>query len=447
MKPFSLARGDAAAVSLASEGRPAPPAPVIGNLPPPITGQAAITRAVAEALVAAGPAPRHSLSPGHARGPLRHPVRAARAMVAAAGMVAARLQGARFAYVACDGGLGRLHLAPLLALARLLGLRLRLHHHSWAYLDRPDALMRLLLALGGPALGHVFLSPGMRVGFRAAYGGDGRRDLVISNAVFLRPPEMPGTIPRRAPRGPEPGARIASREDGGPPPRDRAAGVEEGPVAPRHAAPHHPQGAIGSGRPPLDPAARLLRVGLLANLDRAKGLHEMLALSDALRDRGLPVEVRLAGPVRDPRDRAALAAALRRVEAEALTAGLAPRLAWTGGAVDGEAKAAFYAGLDLFLLPTTHVDEAEPAVIWEAAFAGVPSLAWGRGAIPEQVGPGCALDPARAFRPWAISRVEAFLADPTSLAEAGVRARAHAEARARAGARALAILLAERERA
>lgn len=362
----------------ARPARRAPPLPVIGNLPPPLTGQAAITLAAARRLERAGPAPCRSLSPGAVRGPLRHPVRAARMLRAAGALLAARLRGGRRAYLACDGGWGRLHQLALAALARMLGMRLRLHHHSFAYIDRPDRLMRALLAVGGPRLDHIFLSEGMRARFRAAYGGAGARDLVIPNAVFLRPEPRP--------------------------------------------------------RPPRPPGP--LRAGLLANLTAGKGLHEAIALAEAAQARDLPLELRLAGPVADPDDLAALRTALLR---------LPERLSWTGGPVSGEAKAAFYAGLDVFVLPTTHRDEAEPAVIWEAAFAGVPSLAWGRGAIPEQVPHGWHLDPARPFGPWALARLSALQADPEALAAASAAALARAEAAARAGARALAILVAERD--
>ncbi len=70
-----------------------PPVPVIGNLPPPVTGQAAITEAAAQALEGVRPVRRASLSPGAARGPLRHPVRLLRTALAAAALVCARLRG------------------------------------------------------------------------------------------------------------------------------------------------------------------------------------------------------------------------------------------------------------------------------------------------------------------------------------------------------------------
>jgi glycosyltransferase involved in cell wall biosynthesis len=363
----------------AAARRPAAAPLVIGPLPPPVTGAAAMTAALAAALDGPGGAARRvSLSPGRARGAARHPVRAARALGAGAALAAARARGARALCLACDGGAGRLYALGLLAAARALGMRVRLHHHSFAYIDRPDGLMRALLRAGGPGLGHVFLSEGMRDRFRAAYG-PGRGDLVLSNAVFLETPAPP-------PRPPAPGP-------GGP------------------------------------------AVGLLANLTAAKGLHEMIALARHLHARGRPGRVRLAGPVADPADRRALG--------EAMAALGRDRLDWVGP-VSGEAKAAFYASLDLFALPTRHADEAQPAVIWEAAFAGLPTLAWARGAIPEQVGERWLLrDPRDPFAPWAAARLAALTEAPGRLRALGAAARARAEAEAETGRAALARLAGE----
>ncbi len=258
-------------------------------------------------------------------------------------------------------------------------MRVRLHHHSYAYLDRPDGLMRLLVRGGGAGLSHVFLSAGMRARFRALHGPEtGAPDLVLSNAAFLRTTRARRTAP---------------------------------------------------------PAEAPLVVGLLANLDAAKGLHEMTALAAHLTAVGIPARVALAGPVRDRTDRTRLEAAL---------AALGPgRLTWAGP-VHGASKAAFYASLDLFALPTRHADEAQPAVIWEAAFAGVPSLAWSRGAISEQVGdPDLLLDPAAPFVPWAVARIAALSADRPRLDALAAAALARAEGEAVAGRVALHALVAD----
>lgn len=354
------------------EGSRPAPALVVGNLPPPVTGAAAASLALAEALERTREVRRASLSPGGARGPGRHLLRSARALAAAYAMLQLRFAGGRRLHLALDGGFGRLYALGLLAAARCLGLAVHLQHHSFAYVDRPDRLMRALLGAAGADAVHVFLSAGMRARFEAAYGPC--RSAVVSNAALLPTPE--GFRRRRC------GERLA--------------------------------------------------IGHLANLDAAKGLHDMIALAREIAARGLRAEVRLAGPVRNAEDRARLEAALAD-----------PRLplSWSGP-LHGSAKAAFYAGLDVFALPSRHADEAQPLVIWEAALAGVPTLAWRRGALAEQIGaPERLLDPSEPFAPWAADRLEAWLASPEALAAAGAAARRHALGEAAAGRAALAALI------
>jgi len=351
-----------------------PPVAVIGNLPPPVTGAAAVTEAASAHAARHGPVRRLSLSPGQARGALRHPRRALRTLRAAWGLLGLRADGGRHAYLACDGGAGRLYQIALVGLARALGLAVTLHHHSYTYLDRPDATMRALLVAGGPSMRHVFLSPGMRRRFEAAYGA-APSAMILSNAVFVRPP---------------------------------------GPTSRRPRLPAEP-----------------LRVGLLANLNAAKGLHEMIALAREIARRGVPAEVRLAGPVRDPAERATLEAALADPDLP---------LRWAGP-VFGPAKWAWYAELDLFCLPTAHPDEAQPLVLFEAAFAGAPALAHDRGAIAEQVDRADALlAPGRLFAPWAVEHIATLATDLATLTARAAAARAIAEAEACRGEEAIVRL-------
>ena len=55
------------------------------------------------------------------------------------------------------------------------------------------------------------------------------------------------------------------------------------------------------------------------------------------------------------------------------------------GAVSGPAKAQFYADIDLFVLPTRLIDEAEPLVMLESYAAGVEFMANDRGCIAERL--------------------------------------------------------------
>src|SRR5659263_176212 len=54
--------------------------------------------------------------------------------------------------------LARLPKVLFLLLARLHGMRIFLHHHSYAYLDQRKALLRILVYVAGSAATHIALS-------------------------------------------------------------------------------------------------------------------------------------------------------------------------------------------------------------------------------------------------------------------------------------------------
>lgn len=83
----------------------------------------------------------------------------------------------------------------------------------------------------------------------------------------------------------------------------------------------------------------------------------------------------LAGPIAD--------AALRQA-IDAVVADFPDRVDYRGS-ISGEAKQRFYADIDLFLLPTRLVDEAEPLVMLESYAPGVEFMGTDRGCIPERL--------------------------------------------------------------
>lgn len=116
-------------------------------------------------------------------------------------------------------------------------------------------------------------------------------------------------------------------------------------------------------------------IGHLCNISGEKGIDRVLASAEAMQISHPDVTFRLAGPIAD----AGLSAKVQR--AVAASAG---RVEWLGP-VSGEAKAAFYRGIDIFVLPSRLIDEAEPLVMYEAYEAGVLFLATGVGCIPERI--------------------------------------------------------------
>lgn len=347
----------------------------VGPLPPPVHGFSVINRAMLDRFEAAGPVRVFDRAP-RAAGPARLGAALAR-WLRFAGSLARAPRGSGL-YLGLSGGRGQLEDALYLAVARLLGRPLCVHHHSFAYLRAPAWHARLALALARPGR-HVVLGERMAEALAAVHGVARERVQVLSNAAFL-------------PEGSEP--------------------------APA---------AEATGAAPL-------RLGFLSNITAEKGIWAFLELGDALRAAGLPVQACVAGPA---------APDIAKALAEALAA-----RPWcqAPGAVYGEAKAAFFAGIDLLVFPTFYVNEAEPVTVLEALAAGVPVLANARGCLEEMVPPeaGAVLHGDERFVAQATACVQAWQAEGATAWQARRAAARRAFAqRQREHARRLAALVAE----
>lgn len=118
-----------------------------------------------------------------------------------------------------------------------------------------------------------------------------------------------------------------------------------------------------------------LRLGHLSNLCAAKGFFRVVEAFVCFRSAGIDAELHLAGPVLEQAVQTEIDS-LRRVYGSAVV---------EHGPLQGEAKAAFYESLDLFLFPTNFDQEAAPNVVYEAAAGGAPTLSVARACIPEMV--------------------------------------------------------------
>ncbi|KRQ01519.1 hypothetical protein AOQ72_08620 [Bradyrhizobium yuanmingense] len=216
----------------------------------------------------------------------------------------------------CQSDFGLVYTIYLLAVARMFGYPTYLHHHNFGYINDRRRLMDAALVAGGPEVAHIFLCDYMLRRFGETYKSP-KRSLVISNAAFV-PPQPSQAVP------PESGA---------------------------------------------------LRIGLLSNLNREKGLYLFFDLLRAAHDQGLNLQGRLAGPVRDPDDRRALEAAQNE---------LGDRLLYAGP-LYGQKKTQFYESIDVFVFPTLYRNEAQPTVVYEALAAGNLIVAHERGCIASQV--------------------------------------------------------------
>jgi glycosyltransferase involved in cell wall biosynthesis len=228
-----------------------PPILMIGPFPPPVHGASLVTLRLAERLRVHMPVVCCDISPGAARGLSYHLTRAWRVLKAAYAVLASP-QGATV-YLSAAGGSGLVYTAFLAGVARLIGRRVVIHHHSFAYINQRSGLMALVAAFAGPRALHLALCQRMARSLRALYPR-AMRTAVLSNAFMFAP--------------------VAARP-----------GAEDG---------------------------ASLRLGHLSNLSREKGLYDVLALQEELQRHGARTELLLAGPTANAEDADRVASAIGR---------------------------------------------------------------------------------------------------------------------------------------
>jgi glycosyltransferase involved in cell wall biosynthesis len=281
----------------------------IGPMPPPLHGMALVHAQTVAGIAAATTVDVIPVMPrDYARGLRYHASKIVRVAGAVPRLLAARMRGARALYCAVDAGSGGYYSCLFAGVARLLGLETFLHHHNYNYLVAPTRPIAWLTRIAGPSARHVVLCDRMAEDLHVLY------------------PAVRQTIV--APNGIEP-----------------------------------------SARPDRGERSDVLRLGLLSNLTREKGVDEFIHIVDRLRDEGMAVVGRLAGPAAPP----ALADEIGR-RADDPASGIA----WLGR-LDPAGKAAFFATIDVFVFPT-HM-ESFGLVLLEALAHGVPVIAPRHGCI------------------------------------------------------------------
>ena len=132
---------------------------------------------------------------------------------------------------------------------------------------------------------------------------------------------------------------------------------------------------------------RRLRIGHLGTLTAEKGLDELTQLIVELVSEGIDAELWLAGAPPNEHGRARLQSALDVMGSS--------HSRWLG-IVEGEAKARFFEGIDVFVLPSRYRHEAQPLVVFEALQAGVPVISYAVGCVGGQLGSTGLLVPPEA---------------------------------------------------
>ncbi|MBB4427339.1 glycosyltransferase involved in cell wall biosynthesis [Bradyrhizobium sp. CIR48] len=324
----------------------------IGQIPPPTDGLAYITSEYVKLLAEDHDVKVLNISPRvSTRGVAYHISRAAIVLGASLHLAVNAWRGNRACYMPCQSDFGVVYTMYLLAVARLFGYPTYLHHHNFGYINERRRLMEATLRAGGPAVVHIFLCDHMRTRFCATYWKP-ELSLVISNAAFVPP------------------AASQAR-------------------------------ASTSGS---------LRVGLLSNLNREKGLYLFLDLLRAARDQGLNIYGTLAGPLREPDDKRAVEAAQKE---------FGDRLQYAGP-IYGADKTQFYESIDVFVFPTIYKNEAQPTVLYEALAAGNVVIAYERGCVASQVGNnGIMVPQGEPFVPAALASLRNLEASQEHMASRG----------------------------
>ena len=109
----------------------------------------------------------------------------------------ARFNGERVCYRALNGGSGQIFDVIYLAILRLLGFRIFLHHHSFNYLNNKSILFEGVLLVAGKGVRHIVLGRRMKTQLESLYDVDSLNIRVVSNSVFFEPKNvfLPNNIP------------------------------------------------------------------------------------------------------------------------------------------------------------------------------------------------------------------------------------------------------------
>lgn len=162
----------------------------VAAMPPPLHGQSFVNARILSKLESSRDARliTFDIGPGNAKSRMAyHWNRAWRVTQAVLGLAKAGLCGhsSRPAvYSVFDSGFGRVYNCAIFIVARFLGMRLVLHHHTAKQTREPDWLFKLLLRICGPAAVHVALSQQMQSDLARA---GVRNCLVLNNSIFIDP--------------------------------------------------------------------------------------------------------------------------------------------------------------------------------------------------------------------------------------------------------------------
>lgn len=324
---------------------------IAGQFPPPVNGFAYITQEIVKVLSVNHEIQIIDIAPHISKNKATYHLR--RLYLTVKGtwpLLLGSLKSNRRFYVACEGGIGLIYTIMLALLARTLRYPIYIHHHSFSYIENSSLLMKVLLYLVNQNSIHVFLCPIMGQHFTDRYKLI-IQSIIISNSAF----------------------------------------VDDVPYAPR---------TLQKGQP--------LVIGLLSNLNDAKGLGAFTDLLRVIKSERINIKAILAGPPASANDNRKISAAQKE---------LGDTLNYLGPVYDRD-KTEFFRSIDIFVFPTRYANEAQPTVIFEAMACGIPILSYDRGCIKGQVGMcGSVLKRDEGFTPFALNWLTTIMTSPETLRE------------------------------
>lgn len=160
---------------------------LIGAFPPPVHGMSSVNAAVYGHLTALGSKPIRidMASPTLNRAWHARLYKIRRVAAGLMSFMKSMFHAKRgVLYMGLSGGYGQAFELPFVVLARTFGLRIYLHHHSYAYLNTPHTIAGMLFRIAGRKTCHIALCEDMAQRLKRSYKAVDNV-VVISNAVFI----------------------------------------------------------------------------------------------------------------------------------------------------------------------------------------------------------------------------------------------------------------------
>lgn len=160
---------------------------MIGPFPPPLTGAALMMESVAQKFRRVVRVETVNVSSVNLDRNWRYHFTRLRRMGRAFVLLFKHAREFNAVYISLSGGLGQVYDLVLIAVARMSGYTLSLHHHSFSYIDRRSPVFALIGRIAGNRALHICLCAAMAAKLKATYGGV-VRTVTLSNAAMMGGP-------------------------------------------------------------------------------------------------------------------------------------------------------------------------------------------------------------------------------------------------------------------